>query len=61
MLTLLHLTTENTEELEFLRERIEAELARRELAQRQENRSSAVVEGGGGKVTPERDTPSGAG
>jgi hypothetical protein len=44
MLTLLHITTENTEELEFFRERIEAELARRELAQRQENRSSAVVE-----------------
>ena len=44
MLTLLHITTENMEELEFLRERIEAELARRELAQRQANRSSAVVE-----------------
>ena len=44
MLTLLHITTENTEELEFLRERIEAELARRGLTQRQENRSPAVVE-----------------
>ncbi len=44
MLTLLHLTTENTEELEFFKERIEAELARRKLAQRQENRSPAVVE-----------------
>ena len=44
MLTLLHITTVNTEELEFFRERIEAELARRELAQRQESRSSAVVE-----------------
>ena len=44
MLTLLHITTEKTEELEFFRERIEAELAHRELAQRQENRSPAVVE-----------------
>ena len=44
MLTLLHITTEKTEELEFFRERIEAELAHRELAQRQESRSPAVVE-----------------
>src|SRR5918998_1608995 len=44
MLTLLHITTEKTEELEFFRERIEAELARRGLTQRQENRSPAVVE-----------------
>ncbi len=44
MLTLLHITTEKTEELEIFRERIEAELAHRELAQRQESRSPAVVE-----------------
>ena len=43
-MTLLHITTENTEELEFLGERIGGELARWELAQRQESRSSAVVE-----------------
>jgi hypothetical protein len=44
MLTLLHISTEKTEELKFLRERIEAELARRELVQRQENRSPAMVD-----------------
>ena len=44
MLTLLHITTTTTEELEFFRERMEAELARRELAQQQESCSPAVGE-----------------
>ena len=58
MLTLFHITTENTEELEFFRERIEAELARRELAAETTEPEPCRS---GGKVTPERDTPSGAG
>jgi hypothetical protein len=58
MLTLLHITTEKTEELEFFRERIEAELARRGADA--ETREPEPCRGGT-KVTPERDTPSGAG